>query len=78
MGSPAHRNPDLEDSRKVEIGYTLAAAEAFTSSLAPALKDEGKTFRFVYLSGMLANRDATKSLWFMKNVRNIKVRYPHL
>ena len=47
LGSPAHKNPNLEDCRKIEIGYTLAAAEAFTKSLA-LLKAEGKTFRFVY------------------------------
>jgi hypothetical protein len=72
LGSPAHKNPNLEDCRKIEIGYTLAAAEAFTKSLAP-LKAEGKTFRFVYLSGMLANRDPKKTPWFMPNARNIKV-----
>jgi hypothetical protein len=73
LGSPAHKNPNLEDCRKIEIGYTLAAAEAFTKSLAPPLKAEGKTFRFVYLSGMLANRDRKKTPWFMPNARNIKV-----
>jgi hypothetical protein len=60
LGSPAHKNPNLEDCRKIEIGYTLAAAEAFTKSLA-LLKAEGKTFRFVYLSGMLANRNPKKT-----------------
>jgi hypothetical protein len=73
MGSPAHSHPDLEECRKVEIGHTLAAAEAFTSCLAPALREKGKAFRFVYLSGMLANRDTNKSLWFMHNARTIKV-----
>jgi len=69
MGSPAHKNPDLAASRKIEIDYTLAAASAF--SRLPALKD-GKSFRFVYLSGLGANRDINKTLWFLKNVRNIK------
>lgn len=72
MGSPAHKNPDLEASRKIEINYTLAAAIALTQSCASALKEQGKTFRFVYLSGMGANRDTSKNLWFLKNVRNIK------
>jgi hypothetical protein len=73
LGSPAHKNPNLEDCRKIEIGYTVAAAEAFTKSFAPPLKAKGKTFRFVYLSGMLANRDQKKTPWFMPNSRNIKV-----
>jgi len=73
MGSPAHKNPDLEACRKIEIGYTGAAAEAFATSLAPGLKDKGKPFRFVYLSGMLANRDTSKTMWFMHNARTIKV-----
>lgn len=70
MGSPAHKNPDLEASRKIEIDYTLTAAKAFSRS--SALKGDGSTFRFVYLSGLGANRDISKNLWFLKNVRNIK------
>lgn len=70
---PAHKNPDLEESKKVEIGFTLTAAKAFTHTLAPVLKERGKTFRFVYLSGMFANRDKDKNLWFLNDVRNIKV-----
>jgi hypothetical protein len=70
LGSPAHKNPDLEASRKIEIDYTLTAANAFTRL--SGLKGDGRTFRFVYLSGLGANRDISKSLWFLKNVRNIK------
>jgi hypothetical protein len=77
LGSPAHKNPDLEDCRKIEIGYTLAATEAVTKSLAPPLKAVGKTFRFVYLSGMLANRDTKQTPWFMPNAKNIKVSWYH-
>jgi hypothetical protein len=51
----------------------LAAAEAFTNSLAPPLKAKGKTFRFVLLGGMFSCRDASKSLWFLHNARMIKV-----
>lgn len=76
LGSPARKNPDLEDCRKIEIGYTHAAAEAFANSLVPPLKSQGKTFRFVYLSGALAERDTNKKLWFMHDSRTIKVFLP--
>lgn len=72
MGSPAHKSPSLEHSKKVEIGYMLAAAEAFTDSLAPQLREKGKTFRFVLLGGMFSCRDPKKTLWFLHNARMIK------
>jgi hypothetical protein len=72
MGSPAHKSPNLEHSRKVEIGYMLAAAEAFTNSLASPLKEKGKTFRFVLLGGMFSCREPKKTLWFLHNARMIK------
>jgi hypothetical protein len=76
MGSPARKNPDLEDSRKVEIRYTLAAAKAIPQYLAPILKSEGKKFRFVYLSGWGTNRDKNKKLLFLSDSRNTKVCSP--
>lgn len=76
MGSPARKNPDLEDSRKVEIGYTLAAAKAIPQYLAPTLKAEGKKFRFLYLSGWGTNRDKSKKVWFLSDSRNTKVNSP--
>ncbi|RDL33175.1 uncharacterized protein BP5553_08614 [Venustampulla echinocandica] len=72
LGAPAFRMSDLEECRKIEIGFTHAAGEAFASSLAPQLKEQGKTFRFVYLSGAWAERDASKKLWFMPQTRMIK------
>ncbi|KAF4635151.1 hypothetical protein G7Y89_g2940 [Cudoniella acicularis] len=72
LGSPAMKNPSLEDSQKIEIGFTHAGAEVFCSSLASALKEKGKTFRFVLLSGQGAERDTTKNLWFLHNTRVIK------
>ena len=73
MGAPAHRAPTIEDSRNVDIRYMLAAADAFTNSLAPPLKIQGKRFRFVLLGGMLACRDQNKALWFMQTTRKMKV-----
>jgi hypothetical protein len=72
MGNPAHKAASLEESRRVDIQYMLAAAEAFTNSLAPPLKTQRKTFRFVLLGGMLACRDQKKTLWFMKDTRMLK------
>jgi hypothetical protein len=78
MGSPAHKAPSIEESRNVDIRYMLAAAEAFTNTLAPPLKAQGKTFRFVLLSGMLACRDQNKTLWFMDTTRKMKVWFINL
>ncbi|KAF8865407.1 hypothetical protein BDZ45DRAFT_796714 [Acephala macrosclerotiorum] len=72
LGSPARKNPNLEQCREIEIGYTHAAAEAFAKALVPPLKGQGKSFRFMYLSGKMAERDTNKKLWFMHNSRTIK------
>lgn len=73
LGSPALKNMHLNDSKDVEIGYTLAGAEAFSNFLAPELKSKGKTFRFVYLSGVYANRDPNKKMWLFHDVLTMKV-----
>ncbi|KAH7319248.1 hypothetical protein BKA65DRAFT_514095 [Rhexocercosporidium sp. MPI-PUGE-AT-0058] len=59
-------------SQKIEVEYTLAAASAFSQHLAPELRSKDKKFRFIYLSGMLANRDASKKLWFLQEKRTMK------
>jgi len=72
IGSPARKSTDLEKCRSIEIGYSTTAAKAFGESLAPQL--EGfRSFRFVYLSGMFAEREKDKKLWFLADSRNIKV-----
>jgi len=73
LGSPARKTPDLELCRSIEIGYSTAAAKAFSEALAPQLKNEKKPFRFLYLSGMLAEREKGKKLWFLHDSRTIKV-----
>ena len=57
--------------RRVEIDYTLTAASAFAKSLASMLPP-GRKFRFVYLSGMISERDQEKTLWYAQDVRRIK------
>jgi hypothetical protein len=57
-------------------GFALIAANAFANTLAPALK--GEKFKFVFCSGMGAEWDQTKPLWFLKDTRRIKVSEIHL
>jgi hypothetical protein len=54
---------------EVEIDYPLALARAITATRAPGQKP----FRYVYCSGVAAERDQSKSLWFAQSVRHIKV-----
>lgn len=62
--------PDDETARQVSVDYTLTAARAFTEHI--PVKD-GKKFRFVYVSGALAERDQTRSLWIAQSYRRIRV-----
>ena len=68
--------PDVETCRKVQVDYTLKAADAFINHLAPELP-KGKKFRFVFCSGKFAEWDQTKSLYFMEDTRRIKVSPYH-
>ncbi|KAI4193901.1 MAG: hypothetical protein LQ350_008098 [Teloschistes chrysophthalmus] len=66
------RSLSPEDNRKINLDYTLAAAETFARVLGSKLED-GRKFRFVYLSGMMTERDQTKkNLWFMAEARLIR------
>lgn len=70
---PALKAVGKEAAKKVQVDYTRAAAEAF-STLTP----EGKTFRFVLGSGQMAERDLGKKLWFLDDSRKQKVCSPFL
>lgn len=61
-----------DDARRVNVEYVDAAAKAFQRACA-AKKDEGKKFRFVYVSGGLAERDQGKQLWFASEFRRMRV-----
>jgi hypothetical protein len=50
----------------------MAAVNALTTFLASQLRD-GKRFRFIYVSGLLVERDQTKTLWFGRDMRRFKV-----
>ncbi|KUI55976.1 Protein FMP52, mitochondrial [Cytospora mali] len=60
-----------DDARRISIDYTLAAAQAFTENAA-AKGDRESKFRFIYVSGRAAERDQTKSLWFLRDYRRIR------
>jgi len=63
------RPPCPEDlARQLNITFPKAAAEAFAKQLGDA-----KKFRLIYVSGMSAERDPTKSLWVMAEFRRIRV-----
>ncbi|CAI7630467.1 unnamed protein product [Penicillium glandicola] len=57
--------PDDDIARRVSLDYTLAAAQLFHETCQ-------KPFRFIYCSGAAAERDQTKSLWFMQEYRRIR------
>ncbi|KAI4252468.1 MAG: hypothetical protein LQ352_004279 [Teloschistes flavicans] len=66
------RSLSPEENRKINLDYTLAAAETFARVLGPKV-EKGKKFKFVYLSGMMTERDQTKkNLWFMAEARLIR------
>lgn len=47
----------------------MAAVEALRSTL-----KEGQQFRFVLVSGSLVEADQSKKLWFMGDLRHMRVR----
>ncbi|KAJ5965191.1 uncharacterized protein N7479_005067 [Penicillium vulpinum] len=57
--------PNNDTARRVCLDYTLAAAQVFRETCQ-------KPFRFIYCSGGAAERDQTKSLWFMQKYRHIR------
>jgi hypothetical protein len=54
---------------EVELDYPLAFARAF----APTIPAGQTAFRFLHTSGVLAEKDQSKSLLFLQEGRRIKV-----
>ncbi|OAA66699.1 NAD(P)-binding domain protein [Niveomyces insectorum RCEF 264] len=69
LGGPAHHFPDLATATKVQVDYTLAAAQAFLTHLA---KPGAPPFRLVFCSGAMAEWDQSASLYLYKDTRRIK------
>ncbi|KAK0726754.1 hypothetical protein B0T26DRAFT_747162 [Lasiosphaeria miniovina] len=65
------QNPtsDAALAKKVSLDFTMTAARTFTPA---AVSPGGRKFRFIYVSGGLAERDQTKSLWVMQSYRRIR------
>jgi hypothetical protein len=62
------KNASIETSRQVSVEYTKSAISAFTQLSSMT----NKPFKFVFMSGFLASRDQTKSLWFFQEARRLK------
>ncbi|KAJ3543186.1 hypothetical protein NM208_g3705 [Fusarium decemcellulare] len=71
IGGRSTQFPDLYTYRKIQIDYTLAAANAFARHLAPKLPNHQR-FQFVFCSGKYAEWDQEKSLSFMADTRLAK------
>ncbi|KAG9258828.1 uncharacterized protein F5Z01DRAFT_5044 [Emericellopsis atlantica] len=66
---------DAALARKVGVDYTLAAAKAMRNHLVAHLPTDlplKQPFRFVLCSGMLAEWDQERKLWFLNDTRKIK------
>lgn len=74
LGIKSLANLTMEEARHVSIDYTMHAASVLTQELA----QPGKPFRFAYLSGVMAEKDQEKSLWFMGEARRMRVSVPLL
>lgn len=62
---------DMNLAREIHVDYPLAAAKAFDTAFG-ARMPAGKKFRFIFCSGVLAERDQNKSLWMAGEYRRIR------
>jgi hypothetical protein len=74
MGIPLMQTAgtNAAEQRVIEYDYPLAAARAFTGAAGD------RPFRFIYTSGRLAERDASRSLWLAASSRHLKVHPPSI
>ncbi|KAL2871643.1 putative nucleoside-diphosphate-sugar epimerase [Aspergillus lucknowensis] len=66
---------DEQHTRRVCVDYTAAAAAAFQRAHTTEGSPTGPSvvpFRFVYVSGALAERDQSRSLWFAGGMRRLR------
>jgi hypothetical protein len=52
----------------------LEYPKAFAAAFAPTLVSHGKRFRYLHLTGALAEQDQNKALWIVPAMRRVKVR----
>ncbi|KAL5050961.1 hypothetical protein BDW71DRAFT_171973 [Aspergillus fruticulosus] len=63
------RSADNEQKKKVSLDYLSAAATAFTKNIPT---DSSRKFRFVYISGVAAERDQNRALWYWGDFRRLR------
>lgn len=73
VGGKVQDFPNIETARKVGIDHTLAAANAFATTLAPPLGNAGRKFPFVFCSGYGAEQKEDARVWPFADTRKIKV-----
>ncbi|RMJ23049.1 Nucleoside-diphosphate-sugar epimerase [Aspergillus sp. HF37] len=67
LGTVPSRVGDSQINRRVSVDFTAAAARAFQQQ-----QGTSRRFRFVYVSGGLAERDQSRPLWFSAAFRRIR------
>ncbi|KAL4748763.1 hypothetical protein BDW72DRAFT_146943 [Aspergillus terricola var. indicus] len=63
------RSADDELKRRVSLDYLSAAATAFTKDIPPR---SARKFRFIFISGAVAERDQNKALWYWGDFRRLR------
>ncbi|EAL85495.1 hypothetical protein KXW98_001509 [Aspergillus fumigatus] len=77
LGITPSRASDEQTLRRVTLEYTSQAAKAFNNAFTASNEAKqggsaGSKFRFVYVSGGLAERDQSKPLWFSAGFRRVR------
>jgi hypothetical protein len=67
----AWKYPSADIARRVNVDYTVAAAEAWIRSFIPHLH-KGSRFKFLYVSGLTVERDTEKKFLIMADTRRMK------
>jgi hypothetical protein len=78
LGVTPSRASDEQAFRRVTLEYTSQAAKAFNNAFTASNEggqeaSSGPKFRFVYVSGGMAERDQSKPLWFNASYRRVRV-----
>ncbi|KAL4971680.1 hypothetical protein BDW66DRAFT_145653 [Aspergillus desertorum] len=77
LGVTPSRASDEQAFRRVTLEYTSQAAKAFNNAFTASNEggkeaSAGPKFRFVYVSGGMAERDQSKPLWFNASYRRVR------
>jgi nucleoside-diphosphate-sugar epimerase len=78
LGITPSRASDEQAFRQVTLDYASQAAKAFNNAFTASNKagqeaSASPKFRFVYVSGGMAERDQSKPLWFNAGYRRVRV-----